>query len=97
MDSAFLEYSLYPGYAEARPKTQGNWDGGYIEQLQAKEWTHHDNGDPNQGNSPHQGDSIGNKPFWSGEDSVLDKNSPTKGGKPSCPRGHTGNQTNKGS
>ncbi|CAC5370175.1 unnamed protein product [Mytilus coruscus] len=29
MDSAFFECSPYPGDAGARPKTPGNWDGGY--------------------------------------------------------------------
>ncbi|VDI47857.1 Hypothetical predicted protein [Mytilus galloprovincialis] len=36
MDSAFLEYSSYPGDANARPEPTGNWDGGYREQLQKK-------------------------------------------------------------
>ncbi|CAG2240973.1 unnamed protein product [Mytilus edulis] len=65
MDSAFLEYSSYPGDANARPEPTGNWDGGYREQLQKKEWSHHDIGDPNQGNPPHHmyRGSIGNKPY----------------------------------
>ncbi|CAC5376136.1 unnamed protein product [Mytilus coruscus] len=91
MDSAYLDYSPYPGDARARPKTPGNWDGGYREQLQKKEWSHHIIGDPKQGNPPHQGSSIGNKPYGPGEDSALDKNVQTKEGTPSHPRDHASN------
>ncbi|CAC5359700.1 unnamed protein product [Mytilus coruscus] len=59
MDSAYLDYSPYPGVARARPKTPGNWDRGYREQLQKKEWRHHIIGDPKQGNPPHQGVVLG--------------------------------------
>ncbi|XP_052103504.1 uncharacterized protein LOC127736988 [Mytilus californianus] len=52
MDSAFLEYSPYPGDAKARPEPTGNWDGGYREQLQKKEWSHHI-GDPKKCYPPH--------------------------------------------
>ncbi|CAC5397363.1 TRPT1 [Mytilus coruscus] len=97
MDSAFLECSPYPGEAGARPKTPENWDGGYREQLKKKEWSHHIIGDPNQGNPPHQGSSIGNKPHWPGEVSAWDKNVPTKGGTPSYPRGHASNYAGQGS
>ncbi|CAC5375596.1 unnamed protein product [Mytilus coruscus] len=97
MDSAYLDYSPYPGDARARPKTPGNWDGGFREQLQKKEWSHHIIGDPKQGNPPHQGSSIGNKPYGPGEDSALDKNVQTKGGTPSHPRGHASNYASQGS
>ncbi|CAC5424769.1 unnamed protein product [Mytilus coruscus] len=97
MDSAYLDYSPYPGDARARPKTPGNWDGGYSEQLQKKEWRHHIIGDPKQGNPPHQGSSIGNKLYGPDEDSALDKNVQTKGGTPSHPRGHASNYASQGS
>ncbi|CAC5419267.1 unnamed protein product [Mytilus coruscus] len=57
MDSAYLDYSPYPG--DARPKTPGNWDRGYREQLQKKEWSHHIIGDPKQGNPHTKGVVLG--------------------------------------
>ncbi|CAC5393247.1 TRPT1 [Mytilus coruscus] len=97
MDSAYLDYSPYHGDARARPKTPGNWDGGYREQLQKKEWRHHIIGDPKQGSPPHQRSSIGNKLYRPDEDSALDKNVQTRGGTPSHPRGHASNYASQGS
>ncbi|CAG2190797.1 unnamed protein product [Mytilus edulis] len=89
MDSAFLEYSPYPGDANARHEPTGNWDGGYREQLQKKEWSHHDIGDPNQGSPPHHmyRGSIGNKPYWPGKDSAWDKLTPELLGHTFTPHG----------
>ncbi|CAG2226855.1 unnamed protein product [Mytilus edulis] len=98
MDSAFLEYSSYPGDANARPEPTGNWDGGYREQLQKKEWSHHDIGDPNQGSPPHHmyRGSIENKPDWPGKDSVWDKRTQNYWGTPSQPMGHACNYAGQG-
>ncbi|CAG2201892.1 unnamed protein product [Mytilus edulis] len=99
MDSAFLEYSSYPGDANARPEPTGNWDGAYREQLQKKEWSHHDIGDPNQGSPPHHmyKGSIGNKPYCPGKDSAWDKLTPNYWGTPSHPMGHASNYAGQGS
>ncbi|CAG2227389.1 unnamed protein product [Mytilus edulis] len=99
MDSAFLEYSSNPGDANARPEPTGNWDGGYREQLQKKEWSHHDIGDPNQGSPSHHmyRGSIGNKPYWPGKDSAWDKLTPNYWGTPSHPIGHASNYAGQGS
>ncbi|VDI54997.1 Hypothetical predicted protein [Mytilus galloprovincialis] len=99
MDSAFLEYSSYPGDANARPEPTGNWDGGYREQLQKKEWSHHDIGDPNQGSPPHHmyRGSIGNKPYCPGKDSAWDKLTLNYWGTPSHPMGHANNYAGQGS
>ena len=99
MDSAFLEYSSYPGDANARPEPTGNWDGGYREQLQKKEWSHHDIGDPNQGSPPHHmyRGSIGNKPYCPGKDSAWDKLTLNYWGTPSHPMGHASNYAGQGS
>ncbi|VDI13790.1 Hypothetical predicted protein [Mytilus galloprovincialis] len=99
MDSAFLEYSPYPRDANARPEPTGNWDGGYRKQLQKKEWSHHDIGDPNQGSPSHHmyRGSIGNKPYWPGKDSAWDKLTPNYWGTPSHPMGHASNYAGQGS
>ncbi|CAG2199406.1 EWSR1 [Mytilus edulis] len=99
MDSAFLEYSSYPGDANARPEPTGNWDGGYSEQLQKKEWSHHVIGDPNQGSPPHHmyRGSIWNKPYCPGKDSAWDKLTPNYWGTPSHPMGHASNYAGQGS
>ncbi|VDI45311.1 Hypothetical predicted protein [Mytilus galloprovincialis] len=88
-----------PGDANARPEPTGNWDGGYREQLQKKEWSHHDIGDPNQGSPPHHmyRGSIGNKPYWPGKDSAWDKLTPNYWGTPSHPIGHASNYAGQGS
>ncbi|CAG2237178.1 unnamed protein product [Mytilus edulis] len=96
MDSAFLEYSPYPGDANARSEPTGNLDGGYREQLQKKEWSHHDIGDPNQGSPPHHmyRGSIVNKPYWP---AGKDKLTPNYWGTPSHPMGHACNYAGQGS
>ncbi|CAG2203991.1 EWSR1 [Mytilus edulis] len=97
MDSAFLECSPYSGDAGARPKTPGNWDGGYREQITKNEWSQPMMGDPNQSNPQHQGSSINAKQHWPGEASAWDKTVPTKRGAPSYPMGHTSNYAGQGS
>ncbi|VDI13841.1 Hypothetical predicted protein, partial [Mytilus galloprovincialis] len=87
MDSAFLEYSSYPGDANARPEPTGNWDGGYREQLQKKEWSHHVIGDP----------KTKVVPLTTCKDSAWDKLTPNYWGTPSHPMGHASNYAGQGS
>ncbi|VDI25845.1 Hypothetical predicted protein [Mytilus galloprovincialis] len=88
------EQSAVPDCRNDHPRELG-W--GYREQLQKKEWSHHDIGDPNQGSpSHHMYRVVWEQAVLPGKDSAGDKLTPNYCGTPSHPIGHASNYAGQG-